>query len=1241
MKKKPNLEESSESSAAFGNFSKKGLQTFPSFREISSFESLDFSFNPISSLRTLPVLPLLENLNMDGTNLESFAHSQKQPSLKVLNLKNTPLSFYPGIKVMSLVAFGFWLTEVNGMKITEEEIEIAQKISPRLRPLLLNGWNLTSTDPPRVVHCQTHECGTLDDIAKDSEKKMIDYDSSLNNDLIPEKQKSNSPKKYHLVKKKREKSDSSYSDSDDISSSDTSSQTSESDQQNKEVFSITSENGIKVKNSQSEVEVIQMKKDPDPSAYAPVERSPPKITKNVRKGKKVVKKKSSKRVKKTQKQKEPSSSSSSSSDNEESASAPNEKNAFFPNVNINYNNDEDEDNDTNLISGSFKAIDNSDSEADTRSPVFMRQDIYSPLFQHKTNFAPLLAPQNYDLTPKFNDNNEDLNEEKENNENNKNSQPLLLPKQQEKLFISSENQQKKKKSKKTLKKQKAAPVEDLNEKQNNEDKQLPNKKLTSKKKIIKRYKNKPKEKLAMTSIVSTFIIRDDSSIMSKPDSDIITLHIERVFSLQLPLRDRKIKNITPEYLIEENGIESTKLLNLNTPTNNSISNQNNKITEKKKEIQSKLVINDNSSVMQQSEAISVALSDDNEEDEEESSSEETTSQEFSSSENGEEDEPLILLQPVSPKRQQKTKISPKQQIIISENRDKQSGKKETSSEEPAAISGSPPPESDGKSDESSTHSDSENDIQNKIDLIQSPRLNANAKQNYDESTDESSTRSNEDEVIPKVQYKYQSKKPSSDDDKTNSTTSSSKQDSEKDATHDSKTIYSDGDKKRSDSEEEEEEEKSEPILQTPTNKLQSNKKDLPLPQFKQPKDEAKVSPKMKTPSPSVVIQAPPLAVPDPLIDQTPEDDVDEKKNNNKREHISKLYQPKVISSQKVNKTKIAQNYEDERPNTVDDIQAMKKSIETKKKHHHRHHHHHHHKNDDTTNTNSPTHQASYTLDPQQRRERATNIIEEFLKNRAKERENENEKLAIPVPLEKPRAHGKPVYSVDDSSMSLLKKKKKNRSIIETPKRTELPKNGLFDSPFLPPAKMPQKFENSIDVFRDNDKKENIFANTSKGKQINKYNHRTSKRKDSLMLIESKRRSHHRKSKTKEDTYSSSSTSDSSYSSNSYSSYDTNNNESDNDTKRVHVGRKAPPLKGENLYGTLDGTPVIKGSLFANLSIDDKSPPKEKVRKHRRKGQTAEGTQFRRNDSPMPIKTDNKQKIPKYKQKRPVNVKTYF
>ena len=183
-------------------------------------------------------------------------------------------------------------------------------------------------------------------------------------------------------------SDSSYSSSsDDNTSSDNN--TSESNQQNKEeIFSITSEKGIKVKNSQNESEVIQMKKDPDPSAYAPLDKSPTKLKKNgrkTRKGKKIIKKKSTTKDKLNQKQqKESSSSTSSTSEQESDSSSVNNKNNSYTNPNSKLNNDnesDDDENDTNLISGSFKVIDNSSSEVDTRSPVFMKQDIYSPLFQ--------------------------------------------------------------------------------------------------------------------------------------------------------------------------------------------------------------------------------------------------------------------------------------------------------------------------------------------------------------------------------------------------------------------------------------------------------------------------------------------------------------------------------------------------------------------------------------------------------------------------------------------------------------------------------------------------------------------------------------------------------------------------------------------------------------------------------------------------------------------------------------------
>ena len=150
-----------------GQFSNQNLTDFPPFEVISSYDSLDFSNNPISILKNLPILPLVEEIDLSNTNIVSFYGAKKQPSLNSIRLKNTPISNYPGIKVMCIVAFGYWLKTVDDEPITASEQQIAQKIGPRLHPLLESGWILTSLEPPRIIHFKTRNCGLLDEIAQD------------------------------------------------------------------------------------------------------------------------------------------------------------------------------------------------------------------------------------------------------------------------------------------------------------------------------------------------------------------------------------------------------------------------------------------------------------------------------------------------------------------------------------------------------------------------------------------------------------------------------------------------------------------------------------------------------------------------------------------------------------------------------------------------------------------------------------------------------------------------------------------------------------------------------------------------------------------------------------------------------------------------------------------------------------------------------------------------------------------
>ncbi|EAY15146.1 hypothetical protein TVAG_392630 [Trichomonas vaginalis G3] len=149
-----------------GSFSQLNLQEFPPVEQISTYDSLDFSFNPISSFKTLPVLPLLEDLDLQSTNIKSFEFAQCQPSLKMLNFKNTPIAAYEGSRIMSIITLGSWIEEINQEKVTEQEHQIAERLSPRVKKLLTSGWILTAINTPYLMNQNSNQSGSLDEILK-------------------------------------------------------------------------------------------------------------------------------------------------------------------------------------------------------------------------------------------------------------------------------------------------------------------------------------------------------------------------------------------------------------------------------------------------------------------------------------------------------------------------------------------------------------------------------------------------------------------------------------------------------------------------------------------------------------------------------------------------------------------------------------------------------------------------------------------------------------------------------------------------------------------------------------------------------------------------------------------------------------------------------------------------------------------------------------------------------------------
>jgi hypothetical protein len=137
------------------SFQNINLKTFPPSSRLSNCESLDFSSNPITSLRDLSTLPSLSHLNLSNTLIESFEGIHPQPSLVYIWLSHTPLGRYSTADVMSIIAFGPKVRYFNATPISKERHQIALFLIPSIFPILQQGWVLTGLYPVRCFHVGT------------------------------------------------------------------------------------------------------------------------------------------------------------------------------------------------------------------------------------------------------------------------------------------------------------------------------------------------------------------------------------------------------------------------------------------------------------------------------------------------------------------------------------------------------------------------------------------------------------------------------------------------------------------------------------------------------------------------------------------------------------------------------------------------------------------------------------------------------------------------------------------------------------------------------------------------------------------------------------------------------------------------------------------------------------------------------------------------------------------------------
>ena len=101
----------------------------------------------ITSLENLPEQPNLQEIDLEGTKLNTYAGLSKFKHCSVFNAKGTPLCNRPNYRIALLLAFGPRIREINGEKLTYDERMHAFQFPPICKELVEHDWDPTN-DPP-------------------------------------------------------------------------------------------------------------------------------------------------------------------------------------------------------------------------------------------------------------------------------------------------------------------------------------------------------------------------------------------------------------------------------------------------------------------------------------------------------------------------------------------------------------------------------------------------------------------------------------------------------------------------------------------------------------------------------------------------------------------------------------------------------------------------------------------------------------------------------------------------------------------------------------------------------------------------------------------------------------------------------------------------------------------------------------------------------------------------------------
>ena len=139
------------------DLSSKGMTEFPKNLNNFPLKILKFNNNPIFSLSSLPQIPTLEELYLDGTRILSFESALPQPNLRIISFENTPICKCSFLSFMCVIVFGNKVQKVNDRFLNDLEINACNQIKNRIYQYLTQGWVMYSYEPLCVYNYKTKE----------------------------------------------------------------------------------------------------------------------------------------------------------------------------------------------------------------------------------------------------------------------------------------------------------------------------------------------------------------------------------------------------------------------------------------------------------------------------------------------------------------------------------------------------------------------------------------------------------------------------------------------------------------------------------------------------------------------------------------------------------------------------------------------------------------------------------------------------------------------------------------------------------------------------------------------------------------------------------------------------------------------------------------------------------------------------------------------------------------------------